>query len=68
MPVLTSGRFRKIVQDFKITSSAVALDWLIRQGLVTVDQEPDLPEVVELLHLPLHNMYMKNVGGDKQEY
>jgi len=48
-------------EDFKITSSAVALDWLIRQGLVTVDKEPDLPEVVELLHLPLHNLYRKNV-------
>eukprot|EP00092_Neocalanus_flemingeri_P020596 GFUD01022315.1.p1 GENE.GFUD01022315.1~~GFUD01022315.1.p1 ORF type:complete len:341 (+),score=120.96 GFUD01022315.1:46-1068(+) len=52
-------------QDFKITSAAVALDWLIRQGLVTVDKEPDLPEVVELLHLPLHNLYRKEVveGG-----
>jgi len=44
-------------QDYKITSSAVALDFLIRRGLVTVEQVDNLPEVVELLHLPLHNLY-----------
>jgi len=47
-------------QDYKITSSAVALDFLIRHGLVRVEEEPDLPEVVELLHLPLHNLYTRN--------
>jgi len=44
-------------KDFKITSSPVVMDWLIRRGIITVDNEPDLPEVVELLHLPLHNFY-----------
>lgn len=44
-------------EDYKITSSAVALDFLIRRGLITADQENNLPEVVELLHLPLHNLY-----------
>jgi len=44
-------------EDFKITSSPVVIDWLIRRGIITVDNEPDLPEVVELLHLPLHNFY-----------
>jgi len=44
-------------QDYKITSSPVALDFLIRRGLVTVDQVDNLPEVVELLHLPLHNLF-----------
>lgn len=44
-------------QDFKTTSSPVVLDWLIRRGLVTLETEPNLPEVVELLHLPLHHLY-----------
>jgi len=44
-------------KDFKITSSPVVMDWLIRRGIVTVDNEPDLPEVVELIHLPLHHFY-----------
>lgn len=44
-------------EDFKATSAPVTLDWLIRHGHVTSDSEPDLPEVVELLHLPLHTLY-----------
>jgi len=43
--------------DFKITSSPVVVDWLIRHGIVTHDSQPDLPEIVELIHLPLHNFY-----------
>jgi len=43
--------------DFKITSSGVMVDWLVRQGLVTIDTEPELPLVVELLHTPLHTMF-----------
>lgn len=45
-------------EDFKITSSPVVVDWLIRQGIVTHDNQPDLPEIVELIHLPLHNFYI----------
>merc|ERR1712130_373820 len=44
-------------QDYKITSAPIALDWLIRHGHVTLEDEPDLPEIVELLHMPLHFLY-----------
>jgi len=44
-------------QDYKITSAPIALDWLVRHGHVTLEEEPDLPEIVELLHLPLHSLY-----------
>ena len=44
-------------QDYKITSAPIALDWLVRHGHVTLEDEPDLPEIVELLHLPLHFLY-----------
>jgi len=44
-------------QDYKITSAPIALDWLVRHGHVTLEEEPDLPEIVELLHLPLHFLY-----------
>jgi len=45
-------------EDYKSTSSPIALDWLIRHGHLSAEVEPDLPEVVELLHLPLHNLYV----------
>ena len=43
--------------SFKITSSPVVVDWLIRHGIVTHHTEYDLPQIVELIHLPLHNFY-----------
>jgi len=43
--------------QFKITSSPVVVDWLIRQGIVTHHTDQDLPQIVELIHLPLHNFY-----------
>ena len=43
--------------EYKITSSAIALDFLIRKGLLTLDDEKDLPMVVEQIHLPLHSLY-----------
>ena len=46
-------------QDYKITSAPIALDWLVRHGHVTLEEEPDLPEIVELLHLPLHFLYQR---------
>ena len=42
---------------FKITSSPVVVDWLIRRGILTQETEPDLPEIVELIHIPLHNFF-----------
>merc|ERR1719347_873258 len=44
-------------QEFKSTSVPVVIDWMIRHGLVNVENEANLPEIVELIHLPLHNLY-----------
>ena len=44
-------------ESFKITTRPVVIDFLIRHGHITAENEPDLPEIVELLHLPLHNLF-----------
>ncbi|XP_049957849.1 uncharacterized protein LOC126474411 isoform X2 [Schistocerca serialis cubense] len=43
--------------DFKTTSCPVIVDFLIRHGLVSIENEPNLPQVVELLHVPLQTIY-----------
>ena len=43
----------------KIRSALIALDWLVRSGHVTLREEADLPEIVELLHLPLHSLFQR---------
>lgn len=43
--------------QMKTTSCPVTLDFLIRKGIVTFESEPDLPEVIELLHIPVHSLY-----------
>jgi len=43
--------------DMKTTSCPVTLDFLIRKGIVNAETEPDLPELIELLHIPIHNLY-----------
>jgi len=40
--------------SFKTTSCPVALDFLVRRGVVTPENEPCYAEIVELLHLPIH--------------
>jgi 8-oxo-dGTP pyrophosphatase MutT (NUDIX family) len=44
-------------KDYKVTSIPIALDWLVRHGHVTTETEPNLPGLVEQLHLPLHTLY-----------
>ena len=43
--------------QFKITSSPVVVDWLVRRGVLTADNTPDLSKVVELIHFPLQEFY-----------
>lgn len=47
---------RLFSSDFKTTSVPVVLDFLIRQGLVTPETEPNYTDVLELLHVPLQNI------------
>jgi len=42
---------------FKITSSPVVIDWLIRKGIINIDNQPDLADIVELIHFPLQEFY-----------
>lgn len=43
--------------DFKTTSAPVVLDFLIRHSLISMENERHLPEIIELLHVPLQSMY-----------
>lgn len=47
---------RLFSSDFKTTSVPVVLDFLIRQGLVTPETEPNYTQVLELLHVPLQSI------------
>lgn len=47
---------RLFSSDFKTTSVPVVLDFLIRQGLVTPETEPNYTQVLELLHVPLQKI------------
>lgn len=41
-------------KDLKLTSSPVIVDFLVRHGILNIENEPDLPIISELLHTPLH--------------
>lgn len=47
---------RLFSSDFKTTSVPVVLDFLIRHGFVTPEEEPNYTQVVELLHVPLQTL------------
>ena len=46
-------------ESFKITSSPAALDWLIRNGIVTPETDPDYPAILENIHFPVHQLFNK---------
>jgi hypothetical protein len=43
--------------EFKTTSCSIAIDFLIRHGVVNAENEPNLPQLVENLHIPIHHLY-----------
>ncbi|XP_073977038.1 uncharacterized protein [Rhodnius prolixus] len=47
--------------EFKTTSCPVVVDFLIRHGIVTPDNEPQFPQLVELLHVPLQSLYKSSL-------
>ncbi|XP_057373390.1 uncharacterized protein LOC130694337 [Daphnia carinata] len=51
---------RIFTPDYKTTSCPTTLDFLIRHGFINSDNEPRLPELVELLHIPLHYLYSQS--------
>lgn len=42
---------------YKLTSAPIALDFLVRRGVITPETEPQYPALLELLHVPLHHLY-----------
>lgn len=43
--------------EFKTTSCPVIIDFLIRHGFIVPENEKHFTEVVELLHVPLCNLF-----------
>ncbi|XP_058126206.1 uncharacterized protein LOC131287857 [Anopheles ziemanni] len=43
--------------DFKTTSCPVVIDFLIRHGIITPENEINFTQVIELLHVPLQSLY-----------
>ncbi|XP_063360919.1 uncharacterized protein LOC134650028 [Cydia amplana] len=48
---------RALTPQFKTTSAPVLLDFLIRKGFITPENEPNYRYLVELLHVPLQSIY-----------
>ncbi|CAG7632322.1 unnamed protein product [Allacma fusca] len=46
-----------LAPEFKTTSCPVILDFLVRHGFITPQNEPDFPQLMELLHVPLHSIF-----------
>ncbi|XP_066157218.1 uncharacterized protein [Euwallacea fornicatus] len=46
-----------LAPDFKTTSAPVVLDFLVRHGVITPENEPDYLKIIELLHIPLQTIY-----------
>lgn len=48
---------RILCPEFKTTSAPVTLDFLIRHGFISAENEPYYNLIMELLHVPLQNIY-----------
>ncbi|OXA41704.1 nudix hydrolase 20, chloroplastic isoform X2 [Folsomia candida] len=48
---------------FKTTSCPVILDFLVRHGFINSFNEPQLPQLLPLLHMPLDMFYTSNHGN-----
>nr|ACO15725.1 YJR142W [Caligus clemensi] len=48
---------RVLSPDMKVTSCPITIDFLFRKGYINISNEPDLPELLELTHIPLHTLY-----------
>nr|XP_036226493.1 nudix hydrolase 20, chloroplastic isoform X2 [Bactrocera oleae] len=59
---------RVFTQDFKTTSCPVVIDFLIRHGYITPENEVHFTQIIELLHVPLQSLYTyKSVLEQKQK-
>lgn len=53
--------------EFKTTSCPVIIDFLIRHGYITPENEANFTEVIELLHVPLTRLYYQTYCQQKIE-
>lgn len=51
-----------ISSEFKTTSSPVTLDFLIRHGFITAQNEPHYSYILEKIHLPIHGFFNATNG------
>lgn len=59
---------RVFTQDFKTTSCPVVIDFLIRHGYITPENEVHFTQIIELLHVPLQSLYTyKSLLEQKQK-
>ncbi|XP_040564357.1 uncharacterized protein [Lepeophtheirus salmonis] len=56
---------RILSKDMKMTSCPITIDFLFRHGFINIFNEPNLPELLELIHIPLHNIY--NVRSTEED-
>lgn len=47
-------------QEFKPNSGLVIIDFLIRHGIITPDNEPAYAKIIEMIHVPLQTMFSKD--------
>ncbi|XP_059078536.1 uncharacterized protein LOC131876999 [Tigriopus californicus] len=48
---------RLLSPEMKTTSCPVTIDFLVRRGIINSENEPNLPQLVENLHIPIHSCY-----------
>ncbi|XP_035228952.1 nudix hydrolase 24, chloroplastic-like isoform X2 [Stegodyphus dumicola] len=48
-----------VTDDFKLTSSLVTLDFLVRHGYLNCDEEPNYIKLLETCHSPLHYLHIR---------
>lgn len=47
--------------NFKMTSVPVVLDFMIRHGIINIENEKELLRIIELLHVPLQTLYNNGI-------
>ncbi|XP_033728823.1 nudix hydrolase 24, chloroplastic-like [Pecten maximus] len=51
-----------IDEEFKPNSALVIMDFMIRHGLITTENEPNLCYLIEMMHIPLQKIYSTGSG------
>ncbi|XP_069108813.1 uncharacterized protein [Argopecten irradians] len=62
--LMTMDKIKEMIidEDFKPNSALVIVDFMIRHGLITADDEPNLCYLMEMMHVPLQTFYSTRSG------